>query len=46
MISASDVRLGDRRAELMALARRAYYTLTAPRMKAAPLNGAPKGEAR
>jgi len=46
VISASDVRLGDRRAELMALARRAYYTLTAPRMKAAPLNGAPKAGAR
>lgn len=34
-ISAADVRLGDRRAELMALARRAYYTVTAPRMRVA-----------
>ncbi|MFB2581109.1 glycosyltransferase family 2 protein [Herbiconiux sp. P15] len=33
-ISAADVRLGDRRAELMALARRAYYTLNSRGMKA------------
>jgi glycosyltransferase involved in cell wall biosynthesis len=34
-ISASDVWLGNRRAEFMALARRAYYTLNRPRMSAA-----------
>lgn len=34
-ISAADVRRGDRRAELMALARRAYYLLNARRMRAA-----------
>ncbi|MCS5716634.1 glycosyltransferase family 2 protein [Herbiconiux sp. CPCC 205763] len=33
-ISASDVWLGNRRAEFMALARRAYYTLNRPRMSA------------
>lgn len=33
-ISAADVRLGDRRAELMALARRAYYALNSRRMRA------------
>jgi hypothetical protein len=35
VISAADVRLGDRRAELMALARRGYYALNARRMRAA-----------
>ncbi|MFB2557295.1 glycosyltransferase family 2 protein [Herbiconiux liangxiaofengii] len=34
VISASDVRWGDRRAEFMALARRAYYTINARRMRA------------
>lgn len=34
-ISASDVRLGDRRAELMALARRAYYLVNGRRMRSA-----------
>jgi glycosyltransferase involved in cell wall biosynthesis len=34
-ISASDVWLGNRRAEFMALARRAYYTLNRPGMSAA-----------
>jgi hypothetical protein len=34
-ISASDVWFGNRRAEFMALARRAYYTLNRPRMSAA-----------
>jgi glycosyltransferase involved in cell wall biosynthesis len=34
-ISASDVWIGNRRAEFMALARRGYYTLTGPRMRAA-----------
>jgi glycosyltransferase involved in cell wall biosynthesis len=35
VISAADVRRGDRRAEIMALARRAYYTINAGRMRAA-----------
>ncbi|MCS5496236.1 glycosyltransferase family 2 protein [Cnuibacter physcomitrellae] len=34
-ISASDVWIGDRRAELMALARRAYYTVNGRRMRSA-----------
>ena len=34
-ISARDVWIGNRRAEVMALARRAYYTVTASRMRAA-----------
>ncbi|MFB2599313.1 glycosyltransferase family 2 protein [Herbiconiux sp. P17] len=34
-ISASDVWFGNRRAEFMALARRAYYTLNRPRMSTA-----------
>ena len=34
-ISATDVWFGNRRAEFMALARRAYYTLNRPRMSAA-----------